>query len=84
MGIYTTVDRIDSFAVQYCMPVASTMYTCVCTLLCSRFVCRDDGDSAVLITLLTPNGGNDEVTEALWELLSMATDVEFSDLSRFG
>ena len=58
--------------------------TCVCTLLYSCFVCRDDDDSAVLVTLLTPDGGNDEVTEALGELLSFTSDVEFINLRRFG
>ena len=47
-------------------------------------MCRDDGDSAVLVTLLTPDGGNDEVTEALGELLSLVADIEFMDLRRFG
>ena len=48
------------------------------------FLYRDDGDSAVLVTLLTPDVGNDEVTEALVELLSLAADVEFINLRRFG
>ena len=53
-------------------------------MLNSHFMHRDDDDSAVLVTLLTPDGGNDVVTEALGELLSSASNVEFINLRRFG
>ena len=55
------------------------------------FLCRDSSKNVVLITLLTPAGGNDEVTRALEELLNVTfledsslAAAEFNNLSRFG
>ena len=68
--------------------VCSLVYpSCLCVLfVLLAFLYRDNSENTVLITLLTPNGGNDDIMRALGELLNLTSlvAIEFNNLRRFG